>query len=272
MWIIHIIQKLCVNNPLLFLVYIQLSSRSESESFYPSGKALGVHKQMMHDTSLIMKDFHKEWCLRWETPPLSLAQAIFMFFLPLGSCLLAAPSWVWVWPCSLPRLSPRGSALGQLAWVCRALPVPQLRLSTEGNRLMAPRQGMKPAQLLPRWAPALRPTLTAQECVISHQDWQTSLASLCQGHFSSSPRTPYELQRSETKKKTNGVLLGIKHCPSRGLGLDSPPCPKLLVSTYAQTYWRWKLVHSFTQALGKKCRCKITPHLAQNNSFCIGNS
>lgn len=69
----------------------------EFEIFYLSEKALGVCKKMMHAMSLKSNTFTgKNMVLTvrgpsnepWGSP----AQAVFMFFLTLGSCLLAAPS------------------------------------------------------------------------------------------------------------------------------------------------------------------------------------
>lgn len=90
--------------------------------------------------------------------------------------------------------------------------------------------------------------------------------------ISQAPLTLYMNCRDQRWRKRPRMFFRDQALPIKRLGPRLPFLPQLLISTYAQTYWRQKLVHSFTQAHGKKCRCKITPHLPKNYSFCIGNS
>ena len=102
---------------------------------------------------------------------LDMFEFIFLSFLTLVCCLLAAPGWVQVWPHSLPRhSSPQGLLFvgQQPPGFARPFPWRHWQSSSSGrggNRHLALRQELKPAQpssSLGEPRPALRPALSAQ--------------------------------------------------------------------------------------------------------------
>lgn len=254
---------------------LTLCSPSQYPSSFPSQVLLCCHGESSTSES---PPGRNAVCWSGSHHPQSLVVLEFIFVFPhRGSCLLAAPSWAECGPAASP-----GSATGALLiwvttpWLWQTLPVEAQQSSGSGRKVPGTwRQGRSWNQPSP--APnEVSPSSQTTTCGSGACDFSAGLTNLIgqtmPGTFLKLPLHSLWIAEIREKEKDQGCSLGVKHCPSRGLALDCPPCTKLLTSTYAPTYWRWTFLCSFTQALGKKCRCKITPHLPQNYSFCTGNS